>query len=133
MMKELPINAAARNVVWVYDHVVAPRFPKAPAIIETTRSHRMPDFEVVPEGSDISAELYGRALTLSLRGDNHRVYIARFTFASYASDAEARAAFMSLWRRVERLESVAEIEEAAQVWLEEQSVHRSPQAGFINT
>ena len=93
----------------------------------------MPDFELVPEGSDISAELYGRALTLSLRGDNHRIYIARFTLASYASDLEAPTAFMSLWRRVERLESVAEVEDAAHVWLEEQSVHRSPQKGSINT
>ena len=132
-MKELPINAASRNVVWVFDHVVPPRFRGAPAIIETTRSHRMPDFEVVPEGSDISAELYGRAVTLSLRGDNHRVYIARFTFASYATDREARTAFLSLWGRVDRLESVAEVEEAAQAWLEEQSMHRSPQAGSIPT
>ncbi len=55
MMKELPINAASRNVVWIYDHVVPPRFRGAPAIIETTRSHQMPDLFEVPEGSDISA------------------------------------------------------------------------------
>lgn len=63
-----------------------------------TRSHQMPDFGSVLEGSDIGVKLYGRALTLSLREDNHRVYIARFTIASFATDREALEAFMKLWR-----------------------------------
>jgi hypothetical protein len=119
--KNLAINAAARNAVWVYPRLVPPRFTGAPILVETTRAHEMPDFSVLPEGSDVAVELYGGAVTLRLRGDLLRVYVERFTYQTFVSEKSARAAFLSLWREVERMESVIEIEQAAREWYERQA------------
>jgi hypothetical protein len=87
--RKLPINCAARNAVWVYPRVAEPRFPGAPEVVETARSHQMPDFSALPEGSDVTVELYGGACSLWLDGENHRVYACRFPYASFNSQ-EAR-------------------------------------------
>src|SRR5918997_5102599 len=100
--KELPINCAARNAVWVYPRVAPPRFPGAPAIVETTRSYQMPDISALPDGADVAVELYGGACALRLDGENHRVYVSRFHYAGFDSQEEARQAFLDLWRAVER-------------------------------
>lgn len=118
MSKTLPINSAARNAVWVYDAPVEPRFPGAPAVVEPKRSYEMPDFNSLPEGADIAVELYGGAVILRLDGAQRRVYIRRFEFVSFASDEEARHRFLTLWREVEVLDSITEIERAAEEWLE---------------
>lgn len=118
MSETLPINSAARNAVWVYDSVTEPRFDSAPAIVEPRRSYEMPEFKSLPEGADIAVELYGGAVTLRLDGAQHRVYIRRFEFVSFTSDEEARHRFMTLWREVESLDSAAEVERAADEWLE---------------
>jgi len=116
--KELPINCAARNAVWVYPRVAPPRFPGAPAIVETTRSYQMPDITALPDGADVAVELYGGACTLRLDGENHRVYVRRFHYASFDSQGEARRAFLDLWREVGPLGSAGEVERAAEQWLE---------------
>src|SRR5205085_4161166 len=116
--KSLPINSVARNAVWVYDALIGPRFAGAPAVVETKRSHEMPDFNSLPEGADIAVELYGAVVTLRLDGSQHRVYIRRFEYVSFASDEEARHRFLTLWREVESLDSTAEVERAAGEWLE---------------
>lgn len=116
--KELPINCAARNAVWVYPKVAPSRFPGAPAIVETTRSYQMPALPSLPDGADVAVELYGGACTLRLDGENHRVYVRRFHYASFASQEEARRAFIDLWRDVERLGSAEEVEGAAERWVE---------------
>ena len=118
MSKELPINSAARNAVWVYDAIAEPRFTGAPALVETWRSHEMPAFSSLPEGADIGVELYGGAVTFRLDGAQRRVYIRRFEYASFASAEEARHKFLTLWREVEALDSAAEVERAAEEWLE---------------
>jgi hypothetical protein len=118
--KELPINCAARNAVWVYPRVAEPRFPRAPSIVETIRSYQMPDISVLPDGSDVAVELYGGACTLRLDGENHRVYVRRFHYASFASQGEARRAFLELRREVEWRGSAEEVESAAERWLERQ-------------
>ena len=118
MSKTLPINSAARNAVWVYDSFAAPRFVGAPAIVEARRSYEMPDFGELPEGADIAVELYGGAVTLRLDGAQRRVYTRRFEFVSFTSDEEARHRFLTLWREVEVLDSVAEVERVAEEWLE---------------
>ena len=118
MSETLPINSAVRNAVWVYDAIVEPRFIGAPAIVEPRRSYEMPDFNSLPEGADIAVELYGGAVTLRLDGAQHRVYIRRFEFVSFANDEEARHRFLTLWREVESLDSAAEVERAADEWLE---------------
>ena len=118
--KELPINCAARNAVWAYPRVAPPRFPGALAIVETTRSYRMPDISALPDGADVTVELYGGACTLRLDGESNRVYVRRFHYASFASREEARRAFLGLWRDVERLGSAEEVERAAERWLERQ-------------
>lgn len=115
--KTLPLNCAARNAVWVYPAVAAPRFAGAPAIVETKRSYEMPDFNSLPAGADIAVELYGGALILRLDGAQRRIYIRRFEFVSSASDEEARHRFLTLWREVEALDSAAEVERAAEEWL----------------
>src|SRR2546423_5087618 len=120
MSETLPINSAVRNAVWVYDAIVEPRFAGAPAIVETRRSHEMPDFNSLPEGADIAVELYGGAVTLRLDGEHHRVYVRRYEYASFASDADARYGFLTLWREMESLDSAAEAERAADEWLERQ-------------
>jgi hypothetical protein len=118
MIKSLPINSAARNALWVYDAVVEPRFDGAPTLIESKRSYEMPEFNSLPEGADIAVELYGGAVTLRLDGAQRRVYIRRFEYVSFASDDEARHRFLTLWREVELLDSAAEVERAADEWLE---------------
>jgi hypothetical protein len=117
-VKKLPINCAARNAVWVYPRVAPSRFPGAPEVVETARSYEMPDFSALPEGSDMTVELYGGACTLRLDGENHRVYVRRFHYASFTSGDEARRAFLDLWDVVERLGSAEEVELAAEHWLE---------------
>lgn len=118
MSEGLPINAAARNCVWAYPFRVAPRFRGAPTVVETTRSHEMPDVLALPEGADVSVEFYGGAYSFRLDGEKRRVYVRRFEYVSFASEEEARHAFITLWRDVEGLESAAEVERAAEGWLE---------------
>lgn len=114
----LPLNCAARNAVWVYPRPARPRFPGAPAIMETARSHEMPDLFKLPEGADVAVELYGGACSLWLDGGRRRVYVRRFLYAPFTSEEGARRAFLELWRDVERLGSPAEVEGAAELWLE---------------
>ena len=116
-MKELRINSAAKDAVWIYPKAVTPRFPGAPVIIETTRTYEIPDIFLLPEGADISVELWGGAVLLRLDGGLHRVYIARYEWISFPSDEDARYAFTQLWKEVGRLESIAEVERAAAAWL----------------
>src|SRR5215208_4195248 len=118
MSERLPINSAARNALWVYDAVVEPRFAGAPAVVEPKRSYEMPEFNSLPQGADIAVELYNGAITLRLDGAQRRIYIRRFEFVSFASDEEARHRFLTLWREVEALDSVAEVERVANEWLE---------------
>ena len=116
--KELPINCAARNSVWVYQRATPPRFPGAPVIYETAHSHERPDVFSLPEGSDVTVEVYGGAVSLWLEGGRRRVRVRRFDHVTFPSEAEARHAFMRLWREVEMLESAAAVELAAERWLE---------------
>ncbi len=118
MSEGLPINAAARNCVWAYPHTVPPRFAGAPAVVEVTRSHEMPDVLALPAGADVSVEFYGGAYSVWLDGERRRVYVRRFEYASFASEEEARYAFLTLWREVEGLDSAGEVERAAGDWLE---------------
>jgi hypothetical protein len=118
--ESLPINSAARNAVWVYDAFSTPRFGGAPTIVERARSHRMPDFGKLPESADVAVELYGGAVTLRLDGATRRVYTGRFDCATYRTDEEARHAFLTLWREVERLDGSNAAEWAAAEWLERQ-------------
>jgi hypothetical protein len=118
MSETLPINSAARNAVWVYDSFAEPCFAGAPIIVEPKRSYEMPDFGSLPEGADIAVELYGGAVMLRLDGAQRRVYTRRFEFVSFSSDEEARHRFLTLWREVEALDSVAEVERVAEEWLE---------------
>jgi hypothetical protein len=114
----LPINCAARNSVWVYPREVPPRFPGAPAIFEMTSSHERPDIFSLPEGSNVTVELYGGAVVLRLEGELRRIHIRRFDHVTLPSKEEARHAFMRLWREVEMLKSTAQIELAAERWIE---------------
>lgn len=116
--KELPINCAARNSVWVYPRATPPRFSGAPVIYETAHSHERPDIFALPEGSDVTVEVYGGAVSLRLEGERWRVNVRRFDHATFPSETEARHAFMRLWREVEFLESAAAVELAAERWLE---------------
>lgn len=118
MSKLPPLNSAVRNALWRYDSVIAPRFDGAPAMVEPKRSYEMPDVNSLPEGADIAVELYGGAVTLRLDGAQHRISIRRFEYVSFTSDEEARHRFLTLWREVEVLESAAEVERAADEWLE---------------
>lgn len=115
--KKLPINCAARNAVWVYPRVARPRFPGAPAIVETVRAHEMPDLLKLPEGADVTVELYGNACSLWLDGEQRRVYVRRFRYAPFHSEEAARRAFLALWHEVERLGSASDIEDAAERWV----------------
>jgi hypothetical protein len=78
----------------------------------------MPDVLALPEGADVSVEFYGGAYTVWLDGQKRRIYVRRFEYVSFASGEEARHAFLTLWRKVEKLESAAEVERAAGQWLE---------------
>lgn len=119
MKKSLSITCAARNAIWVYPHAVSPRFNGAPAIMETTRTHEMPDLETLPEGADVAVELYGKAILLQLDGLSNRVYTERFDYVSFPGTEEARAAFSSLWRAVKLLDSPSEVAEAVIAWREQ--------------
>jgi hypothetical protein len=118
--ESLPINSAVRNSVWVYDAFSTPRFDGAPAIVERVRGHGMPDFGRLPESADIAVELYGGVVALRLDGAKRRIYTGRFDYVSYQTDEEARHAFLTLWREVERLDSSEAVERAAAEWLERQ-------------
>ena len=95
-----------------------PRFAGAPAVVETTRSYEMPDVTALPGAADVRVEFYGGAYSIWLDGERRRVYVGRFDYASFASEDEARYAFLTLWREVEMLESPAEVERVATQWLE---------------
>jgi hypothetical protein len=116
--KELPITCAARNSVWIYPRATPPRFNGAPVIFEIARSHERPDLFSLPEGSDVTVELYGGAVVLRLEGELRRVHIRRFDHLTFPTEEEARHAFMRLWREIEMMESPAQIELAAERWLE---------------
>jgi hypothetical protein len=116
--KERPINCAARNAVWVYDDLMPPRFDGAPAIVERRRTHERPDIHRLPAEADVAVELYGGAITLRLDGVRRRIYMARFEFAQFGTEEEARYAFLTLWREVEALDWVAAVKQAAAEWLE---------------
>jgi hypothetical protein len=96
-MKKPPINSVARNAIWSYQKAVAPRFPGAPALIETTRTYEPPDMKTLPEGADVSVELYGGAVKFHLDGERRRIYVARFEYVSFISHRDAYAALVSLW------------------------------------
>lgn len=119
MKKSLSITCAARNAVWIYPQAVNSRFNGAPTIMETTRTHEMPDLGTLPEGADVAVELYGKAMLLRLDGLSKRVFTERFEFVSFPSTEEARAAFSSLWRAVEFLDSPDEVAEAVIGWREQ--------------
>jgi hypothetical protein len=87
---ELPINSAGRNAVWAYPRAVTPRFAGAPVIFEMTRSHERPDVFSLPEGSDVTVELYGGACSLWLDGERRRVHLRRFDHVTFTS-ASARS------------------------------------------
>jgi hypothetical protein len=93
-----------------------PRFPAAPSVVETTRSHERPDVFALPEGYEVTVELYGGAVALWLDGERRRVHLRRFDYASFPTE-EAKHAFMQLWREIELLESPAQVELAAERWL----------------
>ncbi len=114
----MPINCAARNSVWVYPRAAPPRFAGAPVVIEIARSHERPDIFSLPEGSDVTVELYGGAVVLRLEGELRRVHIRRFDHVTFSTEEEARHAFMRLWKEIEMMESVVAIELAAERWLE---------------
>ena len=118
MNDQLPINSAARNALWIYDALAEPRFAGAPAIVEPKRTYEMPDFNSLPEGAGIAVELYGGAVTLRLDGAQRRVYIRKFEYVSFTSDEEARHRFLTLWREVEALDTIADVERVAEEWLE---------------
>ena len=116
--QEMPINCAARNSVWVHPRAAPPRFDGAPVIFEIARSHERADSFSLPGGADVTVELYGGAVVLRLEGELRRIHIRRFDHVTFPTEEEARHAFMRLWREVERLESAAQIELAAERWLE---------------
>jgi hypothetical protein len=80
----------------------------------------MPDFGRLPESADVAVELYGGAVTLRLDGATRRVYTGRFDCVPYRTDEEARHAFLTLWREVERLDSSDAVVQTAAEWLERQ-------------
>lgn len=117
-MRKLPINSVARNAIWSYPKSMPPRFPGAPAVIETTRSYEPPDFGWLPDGADIGVELYGGAVKFHLDGERRRTYVARFEYVSFISEREARSALASLWRRLRRLGTIADVEKSIRQWYE---------------
>lgn len=123
-MKKPPFNSAARNAVWSYPQAIPPRFSGAPAIIETTRSYEPPNMKTLPEGADVSVELYGGAVKLHLDGERHRIYVARFEYVSFTSHSDACAALASLWRQLRRLDTIADVEETIRRWYESNKSER---------
>jgi hypothetical protein len=126
MSTALPISSAARNVVWVYQRPVTPRFAGAPTLVETTRSPERPDFGSLPSGSEVRVEFYGGAYSLWLDGDLRRVYIRRFEYVAFPTEEDARHACLKLWREVEYLESAKEVEREAERWMETWKRKRPP-------
>jgi hypothetical protein len=118
--ESFPINGVSHNSVWVYDAYSPPRFDGAPTIVERTRSHQMPDFSRLPESVDVGVEIYGGAVMLRLDGGTRRVYTGRFDYISYRTDEEARHAFLTLWREIERLDASDAVVRVAAEWLERQ-------------
>lgn len=112
------MNSAARNALWSYPVSRPPRFASAPVVVEVMRSYEMPDVSALPGGADVRVEFYGGAYTFWLDGERHRVYVGRFDYVPFASDEEARYAFLTLWREVELLGSAVEVERAAALWAE---------------
>lgn len=121
MTAKLPMDAAGRNALWVYDREVASRFPGAPTLIETTRSYERPDIEAVPAGSDVAVELYGGAVTLRLDGLQYRISVDRYDWVRCADEQAARAAFIALWQLVEQLESLSNVRAAIKEWRQQQA------------
>ncbi len=114
---QLPaINSVLRNMVWIYQQEVSSRFPKAPSVIETLRSHEMPDLFTLPAEADVTVELYGGAVSFWLDGMRRRIYIEKHTFVEYRSYEEARFAFLELWKMIEPLDSVSLVQEAIEEW-----------------
>jgi hypothetical protein len=64
--------------------------------MEIMRLHEMPDLFSLPEGADVTVELYGGSYSLRLDRENPRIYVRRFVYAPFSSDEEARRAFLSL-------------------------------------
>ena len=112
----LPINCAGRLALWVYPRIAVSRFQNAPVVVEKTRSYERPDFDSLPGGAEVGVELWGGAVKLRVDGERRRVYTDRFDYVSFASEAEARSAFLELWRRVERSESVEDVIRAISAW-----------------
>jgi hypothetical protein len=119
LMNDLPINAAARNAVWSYDHLVPSRFPGGAAIVEKTHSPLMPQLLSLPEAAEVEVVLYSGAITLRLSAHPPRIYIERFEYLTYKDEAEARLNFLQLWRALEHLESPDEVSREAHNWIEE--------------
>ncbi len=119
-MTQLPINSAERNAVWVFPKLAHSRFPGAPPIIETTRTHEIPNFNDLLDEADIMVELYGNAVSLWLDADRRRVYLRRYHYVAYPSYEAARAGFRDVWQRVRGLESITAVEVEAEKWYNEQ-------------
>lgn len=119
MDETLPINAAVRNAVWCYDHLVPSRFPGGAAIVEKTRSVVAPDLLSLPEGAEMEVILYGGAITLRLTAHPPRIYIERFEYVAYKDEAQARLNFLQLWRALENLESPEEVGRTSREWFAE--------------
>jgi hypothetical protein len=95
-----------------------PRFTGAPAVVEVTRPHEIPDVPALPESADVAVEFYGGAYSFWLNGEKRRVYVRRFKYVSFTSEEAVHHAFLTLWREVEGLESAIEVERAAGEWFE---------------
>ena len=117
-MKKRPINCAARNAVWSFPRLVAPRFPGAPTISETVRSYEAPDFAELPESAELEVQIYGGAVTFRLDGWLHRVSTERFRWVRFPDEAATRKAFLELWQEVEDLQSPADVALHAARWHE---------------
>ncbi len=116
MKQKLPINSAGRLALWVYPRIAASRFAGAPVIVEMTRSYEMPDFDQLPNDAEVGLELWGGAVNLRLDGELRRVYTGQFEFITHADEEQARAAFLNLWKRIELLESIVEVQKAIAAW-----------------
>ncbi|MDQ3686816.1 MAG: hypothetical protein M3430_14650 [Acidobacteriota bacterium] len=113
----MPINCAGRLALWTYPRIAVSRFQNAPPVVETTRSYERPDFDSLPEACEVVVELWGGAVSLRLDGERRRVYTERFEYVTFTTECDARAAFLGLWGRLERLESVAEVTKTISAWL----------------
>jgi hypothetical protein len=85
-------------------------------MVETARSYEIPDFDSLPEGSEVVVELYGGAVSYRLDGKKRRVYVTRFDWIPFSSESSARQAFLDLWETLRGLDSVAAVEKAAHAW-----------------